>query len=256
MGKAHRLAQRRQHIITALSEAGQLSVTELSDRFNVSEVTIRQDLQSLSEQGLLQRTRGGALSINAMPEFSFDVRQQQRAAEKARIGQAAARLIHYGDTIFLDASTTAQAIIPHLKQIPELTVVTNSLKLAMGLLDAPQIQVLVPGGNLRRTSISLVGQVDCDFLEDINIQVGFFGARGISLDEGLTDVDLDEVRMKRAMGEFCRRVVGVLDAQKWGKVAAATFAALDEVDVVITDVDAPASLVEQVRHSGVEVLLV
>ncbi|GAB4441279.1 MAG: DeoR/GlpR family DNA-binding transcription regulator [Anaerolineae bacterium] len=256
MGKEHRLAQRRQYIINALSEAGQLTVAELSQQFNVSEVTIRQDLQALSEQGLLQRTRGGALSINAMPEFSFDVRQQQRSAEKARIGLAAAQRVYYGDTIFLDASTTAQAMLPHLKQIPELTVVTNSLKLAFGLLDAPQIQVLMPGGNLRRTSISLVGQTDCDALAGINIATGFFGARGISVPEGMTDVELEEVRMKKMMVERCRQVVGVLDGRKWGKVAASTFASLDKIDIIITDADAPRELVKQVQAHQVEVVLV
>lgn len=250
------MAQRRQYIINALSDAGQLTVAELSQRFNVSEVTIRQDLQALSEQGLLQRTRGGALSINAMPEFSFDVRQQQQSAEKARIGQAATRLVHYGDTIFLDASTTAQAMLPYLKQISELTVVTNSLKLAIGLLDAPQIQVLMPGGNLRRTSISLVGQTDCDVLAGINIAAGFFGARGISVPEGLTDVELEEVRMKKMMVERCRQVVGVLDGRKWGKVAAYSFAMPDNIDTVITDVDAPAELVKQVQSYQIEVVQV
>lgn len=256
MGKEHRLAERRQGIVGVLTEAGQLSVADLSARFNVSEVTIRQDLQALSEQGLLQRTRGGALSINAMPEFSFDIRQQQQSAEKARIGQAAASLVNYGDTIFLDASTTAQAIIPHLKQLSELTVITNSLRAAISLLDAAHIHVLMPGGSLRRTSISLVGQPQCDFLEGVHIEVGFFGARGISLKEGLTDAGLAEVQMKRSMVEQCRTVVGLFDARKWGKVSTATFASLERVNTVITDKAAPAELVEQVRRQQINIIQV
>jgi DeoR/GlpR family transcriptional regulator of sugar metabolism len=170
LGKAHQLAQRRQQILTALEKAGQLSVAELSVTFDVSEVTIRQDLQILSEQGLLLRTRGGALSTNTMPEFSFDVRQQQQAAEKARIGQAAAKLITPGDTIILDGSTTGQAIIPFIKNADELTVVTNSLKVAINLLDAPQIEVFLPGGNLRRQSISLVDRPHDDVFSKLNVQ--------------------------------------------------------------------------------------
>lgn len=256
LGKEHHLAQRRQKILTALEEAGQLSVVELSARFEVSEVTIRQDLQALNEQGLLLRTRGGALSTNTLPEFSFDVRQQQRSAEKTRIGQAAAALINHGDAIILDASTTAQAIIPFIKNIPELTVITNSLKTAMSLLDAPQIQVIVPGGNLRRESISLVGHPQDDVLESLNVQMGFFGARGVALVEGLTDVNLNEVAMKRAMVGRCRQVVALLDSRKWGKVAAATFSRLDQVDIIITDIKAPWDLVSQVRQRGVEVITV
>ena len=115
MGKQHRLAERRQQIVAAVEEAGQLSVDDLSVRFDVSAVTIRQDLQALSEQGLLLRTRGRALATTVMPEYSFDIRQQQQAAQKVRIGQAAARMVENGDTIIVDASTTAQAIIPYIK---------------------------------------------------------------------------------------------------------------------------------------------
>jgi DeoR family transcriptional regulator of aga operon len=256
MGKEHRLAERRQQILDAIEKAGQLSVAKLSAQFGVSEVTVRQDLQALNERGLLLRTRGGALSTNTMPEFSFDVRQHQQAVQKARIGQAAARLVNSGDTIILDASSTVNAIIPHLKNLPELTVVTNSLKAALSLLDAPQIHVIIPGGHLRRESISLVGPTQNELLKELNIQVGFFGARGVTVEQGLTDVNPSEVAMKRAMVERCSRVVGVLDARKWGKVAAYTFADLGHVHTLITDIEAPHDLVREIRGRQVEVILV
>lgn len=255
MGKEHRLAERRQNILAALEEAGELSVEDMSIRFDVSEVTIRQDLQALSNQGLLLRTRGRAFATTVMPEFSFDVRQQQ-AAQKRRIGQAAAALVTHGDTIFLDASTTAQAMIPYLKSLSELTVITNSLKVALSLLDSPQIHVILPGGHLRRESISVVGQPPDNSLEGINVQLGFFGARGVTANEGLTDVNLSEVTMKRAMVECCRRVVGVIDARKWGNVATATFATAEQIHLLITDSDAPIAMVNEMRQRGIEVLLV
>lgn len=256
MGKEHNLAQRRQQILTALEKAGQLSVVELSEKFDVSEVTIRQDLQALSDQGLLLRTRGGALSTKTMPELSFDVRQQQQAAEKARIGQAAARLVQHGDVIILDASTTAQAMIPFIKHHSELIVITNSLKVGLSLLDAPQIQVFLPGGSLRHESISLVGQPFDTILENLNIQIGFFGSQGLTIEEGLTDLNLNEVAMKMAMVERCRHVVGVLDASKWGKVAAATFAPLGSIHTIISDTKAPAHLADQLRQQQIDVILV
>lgn len=256
MGKEHQLTQRRQNILTAIEAAGEASVTHLSRRFDVSEVTIRQDLQALSEQGLLLRVRGGALSTNTLPEFSFDIRQQQGAAEKVQIGQAAARLVSYGDTIILDASTTTLAIVPFIKKLAELTVITNSLKVAMSLLDCPQIQVIMPGGNLRRESISLIGYWHNEVLAGLNVQIGFFGARGITLEAGLTDVSLDEVTMKRELIKHCRQVVGVIDSRKWGKVATATFAPLNQVDYVISNTGAPEELVAQVRQGEVEVILV
>jgi DeoR/GlpR family transcriptional regulator of sugar metabolism len=256
LGKEHRLAERRQNILAALEVAGELSVGDLSARFDVSEVTIRQDLQALSHQGVLLRTRGRALATSVMPEFSFDVRQQQQAAQKVRIGQAAATLVRHGDTIFLDASTTAQVMISHLKTLSELTVITNSLKAAMSLLDAPQVHVILPGGNLRRESISLVGPPQDDLLEGINVQIGFFGARGVTVEEGLTDVNLSEVTMKRAMVARCRRVVGVVDSRKWGNIATATFATLVQIDTLITDDAGPEDLICEIRQRGVEVILV
>lgn len=256
MGKAHRLAERRQQIVEAVGKYGQLSVSELSKQLDISEVTIRHDLQALSDQGFLLRTRGGAVSINKMPEFSFDVRQQQFAAQKRHIGKAAAGLVYHGDTIFLDASTTAHAIIPYLKKYPELTVLTNSLRAAMAFLDCPQINVILRGGHLRRESISVVGLRFDEMLSEINIQTGFFGARGLAIENGLTDVNFNEVEMKRRMVESCRQVIATVDSRKWGKVAAYTFARLDQVHTIITDKDAPKDLVRQIRKDKVEIVLV
>jgi len=256
VGKPHRLTERRQAIIAALEEAGQLSVVELSERFDVSDVTIRADLQALSEQGLVLRVRGGAMTTTALPELSYDVRQQLNAAQKARIGRMAATFVRNGDTIVIDASTTAQAIVPFLQHLTELTVITNSLKVAMALLAFPQVHVLMPGISLRRESISLVGSVADTAIADIHIRMGFFGARGFSVEEGMTDVNLDEVRTKRDLLVRCKKVVGLVDARKWGQVATSTFAPLDQIDIIITDVDAPERMVEEVRARGVEVILV
>ena len=256
MGKEHRLVERRREILDALQKAGQLSVLELSANFNVSEVTIRHDLQALSEQGFLLRTRGGAISANKMPEFSFDVRQQQYADQKRRIGKAAAALVNHGDTIFLDASSTVHSIIPFIKEYHELTVLTNSLKVAMAFLDSPQVQVILRGGYLRRESISVVGLKFEEMLSEINIQTGFFGTRGISIEKGLTDVNLDEVVMKRKMVESCEKVVCAVDSSKWGKVAAYTFANLDHVHTIISDKDASKDLVKRIKELQLEIILV
>jgi DeoR family fructose operon transcriptional repressor len=255
LGKAHHLTERRQQIIETVGKYGQLSVTELSRKLDVSEVTIRHDLQALSDQGFLLRTRGSAVSTNKMPEFSFDVRQQQFAAQKRRIGKAASALVHNGDTIFLDASTTVHAIIPYLKELHELTVLTNSIRAAMSFLDSPHIQVILRGGYLRRESISVVGLNFDEMLSGINIQTGFFGSRGLTVENGLTDVNLNEVEMKRKMVASCRQVISLLDSRKWGKVAAYTFASLDNINTIITDKDAPRDLVKQIKNHQVKIIL-
>ena len=256
MDTEHRLPTRRQAIVEALEEAGQLSVSELSERFGVSEVTIRADLQALSEQGLVQRIRGGATIAKVLPDLTYEVRMQLNAAQKARIGRMAASMVHHGDTIALDASTTAQAITPYLKNINELTVVTNGLKVAMSLLAHPAIHVIMVGGSIRREGMSLVGPLNCGLIQDIHIRIGFFGARGFTIEEGMTDVSIGEVRTKREMASRCRQVVGVFDSRKWGRIATATFATLDQINAIITDADAPAALVEAVRGRGVDVMVV
>ena len=256
MGKAHRLVERRHEILATIEKTGRLTVAELSDRFDVSEVTIRHDLHALHEQGFLLRSRGGAVSTNKMAELSFDVRQQHRAAQKARIGKAAAGYVNHGDTIFLDASTTSHAIIPYLKKLSELTVITNSLKAAMNFLDSPQIQIMLPGGTLRRESISLVGSTYEPLLAEINVQTGFFGARGVAIKEGLTDVNLEEVGIKRMMVESCRQVIGLLDSGKWNKVAAYTFAKPEQIDCLITDKAASEDLVRLYQERQTDVILV
>jgi DeoR/GlpR family transcriptional regulator of sugar metabolism len=256
VGKGHRLAERRHAILSVLKEAGQLSVSDLSTRFDVSEVTIRMDLNALSQQNLLLRSRGGAVAISALPELSFDIRQQQYSDKKTRIGKAAAQMIKPGDTIALDASTTAMAIVPFIGQLPQLTVVSNSLKIAMSLLRVPQVQVIIPGGYLRRESLSIVGQSQNDLIEDIHMRVGFFGAWGLTIEHGLTDINLEEVRTKKRLVNKCQRVVGVVDGRKWGQMAAATFANMDQVHSIITDDSAPTNLVTQAREMGVEVWVV
>ncbi len=257
VGKEHHLAERRQAMVATLERAGQLTVAELSTRFDVSEVTIRQDLQALSEQGLLLRTRGGALATNVLPELSFDVRQQQHADKKARIGRNAATLLRDEDIVFIDASTTSAAIVPYLRSSQlTLTVLTNSLKIAMGLIGAPRVEVIMPAGRLRRESISLVSSGSNDLFDEVFIGIGFFGARGFTVEQGLTEISLEEAQIKRSIVARCQQVVGLVDARKWGQVASMTFAGIDEIDAIITDEGAPEDMVRAVRELGVDVHMV
>ena len=237
-----------------LKNRGRVSVRELSDAMHVSEVTIRQDLRILESEGMLERTYGGALLREASsgpPELSFHTRMGKKRAQKEAIAFAAAALVRDGDAIALDASSTAFAAASQLKALRRLTVVTNSLHLANFLLDAPQITVMLPGGRLRRDSISLVGRPEG--LPDINLRLGLFGARGISVTAGVTDVDMDEVAMKQAMVSRCVDSVVLVDGGKWGQLGAYTFLRLPDVSRIITSDDAPEAIVREVRQAGVEV---
>ncbi|UCC89050.1 MAG: DeoR/GlpR transcriptional regulator [Anaerolineales bacterium] len=251
------LEERRQEILRQVSQHGRVSVVELSHDFGVSEVTIRSDLQALAERKLIVRTHGGAVTATrGLYDLSLASRRQQQVHEKSRIGKAGAALVADGDAIFLDSSSTALVIAQHLKSHRHLTIITNSLAVAHEMLDAPGVTVVTVGGILRRDTASLVGTDGLEMLRKFNIQKGFFGAHGISLPEGLTDVSAEEADVKRPLVAMCRQVMAVLDATKWGQIGLASFAGLDQVDSVITDVHAPPDMVEQVRAWGVEVTLV
>jgi DeoR/GlpR family transcriptional regulator of sugar metabolism len=246
--------ERRRMILDRLKQRGRVSVKELSASMRVSEVTIRQDLRALETEGMLERTYGGALLREAPsgpPELSFHTRMTKKRGQKEAIAAAAAALVHEGDAIALDASTTAFTLAGLLKSLRRLTVVTNSLHLANFFLDAPQITVMLPGGRLRRDSISLVGRPEG--LPDINLRMGFFGARGVSVIGGVTDVDVDEVAMKQAMVSRCVQSVVLVDGSKWGQLGAYTFLRLANVARIITTDDAPEPLVHEVRGCGVDV---
>jgi DeoR/GlpR family transcriptional regulator of sugar metabolism len=251
------LEERRQEILRQVGQHGRVSVVELSQQFGVSEVTIRSDLQALAERNLIVRTHGGAVpAMRGLYDLSLASRRQRQVQEKSRIGQAGAALVADGDAIFLDSSSTALAIAGHLKDHRHLTIITNGLAIAQEMLDAPEVMVVMVGGTLRRDTASLVGTDGLEMLHKYNIQKGFFGAHGISLPEGLTDVSDDEAAVKRPLVTACRQVIAVLDATKWGQVGLASFARLEQIQRVITDHHAPLGLVEQVRSLGIEVVLV
>jgi DeoR/GlpR family transcriptional regulator of sugar metabolism len=251
------LEERRREILRQVDQAGRVSVAALSRRLGVSEVTIRADLQALAEQKLIIRTHGGAIPAHeGRYEIALAMRRQRQVQEKKRIGEAAAALVADGDAIVLDSSSTALAIVQHLKTRRHLTIVTNSLEAAQEMRDTPQVKVVMPGGTLRGDTASLIGTEGLEMLRKFNIQKGFFGAHGLSLPEGLTDVSAEEAEVKRFLVGMCRQTIAVLDATKWGRVGVASFARPDEVGLVITDADAPVEVVEQVRAAGVEVIIV
>ena len=254
--------ERRQQIARILGEQQRVTVLELSALFSVSEVTIRKDLTWLEERRMLVRTHGGAvlatpdLQVFQTPsEQDFAVRERLQHVEKDLIGQMGAALVEDGASIALDASTTALALAHHLLGRKELTVVTNSLNAGIELMKAPSISVLVTGGMLRPEAFSLVGNWGRSLLKQVHIEKAFIGARGFTLEKGLTDVNSDEVELKRAIIEAAKEVTAMIDYSKWGQVALATFCPLARIKRIITDAKAPGELVEQARSNGIEVLI-
>ncbi len=184
------LEERREQVLKRIIEVGRVSVAQLSEEFGVSHVTIRLDLQALAVRKLIVRTHGGAVPANSsMYELALGMRRKQQIQEKSRIGQAGAAMVANGDAIALDSSSTALAIAQHLKNHRHLTILTNSLAVAQEMLDAPDVNVVMSGGRLRRETTSLVRTDGLKTACKFNIHKGFFGAHCISVPEVITEVN-------------------------------------------------------------------
>lgn len=233
-----------------------VQVTELAEAFSVSEVTIRSDLTELARQGLVARVRGGVRPLDrGNSELGFDFRLGLEVDRKRAVAREAAKLIGDGEAIALDASTTAYYLALELRSKRELVVVTNGILIAASLADAPGINVLVTGGMLRLSAMSLVGDLGADLLKATRINKGFLGARGLSLERGLMDLNPDEVRIKKDMATACERVIAIIDGSKWHRSALLTFVPAESVDTIVTDETAPPDQVRAWANAGVEVVI-
>jgi DeoR family transcriptional regulator of aga operon len=247
--------ERMDEVLRLLESRDSVHVTELAQVFSVSEVTVRNDLSELARQGLVARVRGGVRPLQrGQSELGFDLRLRLESDRKQAIARAAAAMVEEGEAVALDSSTTAYYLAHELRTKRELVVVTNGLLIAAALADAPGITVLVTGGMLRLSAMSLVGDLGADVLRTTRINKGFLGARGLSRERGLMDLNPDEVRIKQEMAEACERVIGILDGTKWHRSALLSFCPAGRVDAIVTDSGAPADEIDAWRASGVEVV--
>ena len=249
--------ERMRGVLRLLETRDAVHVSELSKLFSVSEVTIRSDLSALARRGLVARVRGGVRALQrGHSELGFDLRLRLEAERKQAIAQAAAAMVDDGEAVALDSSTTAYYLALELRPKKELVVVTNGLLIAAALADAPGINVLVTGGLLRLQAMSLVGELGSDVLRSTTINKGFLGARGLSLQRELMDLNPEEVRIKHEMADACERVIGIFDCTKWHKTALLSFVPADRVNAIVTDSSAPTDEVAAWRAHGVEVTTV
>jgi DeoR/GlpR family transcriptional regulator of sugar metabolism len=250
-------SERMQHVLRLLESRDYVPVAELSEAFAVSEVTVRSDLGELARQGLVARIRGGVRALQqGQSEVGFDLRLRLEVERKRAVARAAAEMVGEGEAVALDASTTAYYLALELRSKRELVVVTNGLLVATALADAPGITVLVTGGILRLSAMSLVGDLGTDVLRTTRINRGFLGARGLSLSRGLMDLNPDEVRIKQEMADACEQVYGIFDGTKWHRSALLAFVPVEDLAGIVTDSSAPLAEVEAWRAAGVNVITV
>jgi DeoR/GlpR family transcriptional regulator of sugar metabolism len=245
-------------IMTSLEQRGSASVAELASQLGVSEVTIRKDLDILSDSGLIERSHGGAI-LRRDPPFtlSYKGRGPQSLGEKQAIGQAAATLVKDNDILVIDCGTTTVHLAKNLGSHKALQCITNDMQIALALAIWPQITATLAGGIVREPTMPLWGP-DCrrSILAMREAHKTFLSISGISLERGLTNTYSVEVSVKRAMIQVAQEVILLADSSKFGKIAPAYVAELSSVHKIITGRQAPADMVERIRDSGIEVILV
>lgn len=247
---------RRTAILEKLKEDGQVDVSELSSEFNVSEVTIRNDLGRLEKKNLLIKVRGGAIKVDRVGiDFALSDKNKHNSEEKGRIGRAAALLIEEGDTIILDSGTTTLEIAKNLSDFQNLTVITNALNVAHVMAEYKDSNVIVPGGFLRKNSLSLVGTTAEDSFREYFCDKLFLAVDGFSTTYGLSTPNVEEAHLNKVMIEISKKVIVVTDSSKFLKRSFAFIAPISEIDVVITDSGIDPEEKKKLENAGVQVII-
>jgi DeoR/GlpR family transcriptional regulator of sugar metabolism len=241
---------RRKLILNAVRDGRGVHVVELARRFDVSEMTVRRDLDRLARDGKLTRVHGGAVDA-AEPPFAQSA--VERLAEKRRVGRAAANLVSDRQTVIVDVGTTTLELARGLRG-REVTVVTSNIAVLEELLPDPAIELVVLGGVVRRNYLSLVGMLAEDGLRQLSADVAFLGASGIREDLSVMDTTMVEVPIKRAMIAAARRAVLLVDAAKFSMQGSVRVCGPEALDAVVTDATADEPGVAALGRAGVEVV--
>lgn len=246
--------ERRNRIMQKLNKHKQLIVKDISIELAVSEGTLRNDLKILEEDGLLERTHGGAvLPEPTSSENMFHSRILSNQEEKKKIAQAAVQYVQNGQCIILDASSTSLELAKLLIGHDYLTVVTNGLATAQELTRNPRINVIVIGGVLRPSSTSLEGLLGKGLLSQIYADVLFTSANGFTSASGLADFSIYEAELKKLMVTNVNKVIALLDHTKLDRRSIATFAGMEQIDTLITDAGADRDFLLSLE--GMEVVI-
>jgi DeoR/GlpR family transcriptional regulator of sugar metabolism len=242
-------AQRRQAILHAV-RSGSAHVSDLAQTLGVSEMTVRRDLRELASAGKLERVRGGAVNASGEPPFEETVVEHFEA--KNRIGAAAATLVGDGQTVMLDIGTTTLQAAYHLHG-RAITVITTSLAVYDELMPDPAIELVLPGGVVRRNYRSLVGVLAEDSLRQLKADVLFLGTSAVDEQLAVWDSTMVEVPIKRAMIAAADRVVLLADSQKFSMSGIVRVCEADALDLVVTDDGLPAAARAAMEEAGIEV---
>lgn len=247
--------ERRAQIADLINQQRTITNAELMERFGISIETVRRDLDYLEQQGVLRKVYGGAVvNVSLNTEAEYASRSKTNLPQKNAIAKEAAALICPGDGVYLGVGTTVQAMVRYMKNIPNLTVFTNALRTAVELSDIPGCTVIVPGGQLREKELTLSGYPAQENMALFNVDKAFIGIGGIT-EEGITDFHIGEAQVHRQMLANARQAIALADSGKLGVRAMNNVCSLEQIDLVITDFDAPKPQVKALEKAGVKVIV-
>lgn len=247
--------ERRNAILAKLSVEGKVIVSELSLEFDVTEETIRRDLEKLDKEGLAKKTYGGAVvnqSFNT--DLPYHVRKRSNVEQKEYIAEKIASMIHDGDYIMLDASSTTIYLTKYIKNLKNITLITNSVETLIELADKSDWKVLSTGGTLKKDALSLVGASAERMIRSFHVDLAVCSAKGIDTNMGITDSNEKDSEIKRAIFDSATRKVLAVDSSKFDKISFVRVADIGDVDVVVTDKEPSPEWVEHFNNKDVELL--
>ena len=247
--------ERRNAILAKLATDGKVIVSDLSTEFNVTEETIRRDLEKLDKEGLAKKTYGGAIVLETHgADLPFNVRKRVNANLKENIAQKIAELISDGDSIILDSSTTAISVTKYIKNRENLTLITNSVEILLELSDKSGWKILSTGGKLKNGSLALVGASAEQMIRDYHVHIAVCSSKGIDMNMGISDSNEEDATMKKAIFSSADRKILAIDSTKFNRRSFVKVFSVSDVDTVVTDEKPSDEWIEFFEKNQVELI--
>jgi DeoR family transcriptional regulator of aga operon len=249
--------ERRKSILTQIKDAGQVLVKDLSKEFEVSEVTIRNDLEQLEKKNMLIRARGGAIKIEGSVGIDYKLSDKDKlnSEEKARIGKKAAQMINEHDTIIIDSGTTTMEVARNLGHLNDINVICNALNIIGHLIQLKNLNLIIPGGYLRKNSLSLVGPLAEKNLQNLYVDKVFIGVDGFDTKHGIYTPNIEEAYFNEIMIKISKEVIVVCDSSKFLRRSLAYICSIEKIHCVITDSGIPDEDRKRLEDAGIRVII-
>ena len=247
--------ERRREILSRLAANGKVIVTELARDFGVTEETIRRDLEKLDNEGLASKTYGGAVSKHSPTlDLPYNVRESVNVEAKQRIADKICSLISDGERIMLDSSSTALYVVKKIKEIKNLTIITNSVKILLELADKQDWTVLSTGGILKKGALSLTGSSAEKMISSYHVDTAICSCKGIDMSLGITDSNESDCLIKQAMINAAERKILALDSEKFDKKSFVKVCSTDDLDVIVTDTEPTDKWISFCRENNIDLV--